>query len=192
MSRHLPILMAKFPGKVVLNVEDIASLTEYSKGHIYNLSSAEKLPFRIGNQLGDRILVSIVEMSDYLDSALLSGPIPSADQAHPSKRKVGRPRGTTKASLKVQLFQSQLRTAILTVEGQEILMQALRYVEEMSIPSRVDGEYAKEFGLAKLVIQAQIKALRTRFSNVSVSIRASDFDRPTSAEITSEPSPFTP
>ena len=63
-----------FPGKVVLNVDDIASLTDYSKGHIYNLASANRLPFKVGNELGDRILVSIIELSDYLDLTLLSKP----------------------------------------------------------------------------------------------------------------------
>ena len=68
MSRHLPILMAKFPGKLMLDVDDIAAATEYSKGYIYNLVSAKKLPFKLAKDLGGKILVSIVEMSDYMDT----------------------------------------------------------------------------------------------------------------------------
>ena len=47
MSRYLPVLMAKFPGKVMLNVDDIATLTDYFKGHIYNLVSAKRLLFKL-------------------------------------------------------------------------------------------------------------------------------------------------
>jgi hypothetical protein len=64
--------MAKFPDVVMLDIDQIASLTRYSKGHIYNLASADKLPFKPARELGDRILVSIVEMADYLDSKMLS------------------------------------------------------------------------------------------------------------------------
>ena len=58
MSTHLPLLMAKFPGKVLLGVDEVASLLEYSKGHVYNLASAKRLPFKVATDLGDRLLVS--------------------------------------------------------------------------------------------------------------------------------------
>ena len=110
---HLPVLMAMFPGVAMLDVDQIASLTKYAKGHIYNLSSTDKLPFKPAKVLGDKILVSIVEMAAYMDKTMLSDS-PSSAVAVPQveKRKPGRPRGTTKAQLVAHGFQSELRLAI--------------------------------------------------------------------------------
>jgi len=41
-----------FPGKMMLGVDELASLLEYSKGHIYNLASAKKLPFKVATDIG--------------------------------------------------------------------------------------------------------------------------------------------
>lgn len=129
MSRHLPLLQSMFPGKLMLNVDDVASLMSYSKGHIYNLASAKKLPFKIADGLGDRLLVSIIEMADYLDSKLLTQApekvAPEQEAATPTKRKVGRPRGTTKAALQVRCFQAELRTAIYR-QGFNGILEGLR------------------------------------------------------------------
>ena len=171
MSRHLPILMARFPNKVMLNVNDIASLTDYSKGHIYNLASAKKLPFKVGLELGDRILVSIIEMSDYLDSALLSQSPIEAQVPTAMKRKVGRPRGTTKARLQAQLFQSQLKIAILCDEGRDILIEALGYVDEVCASSEVSSAYREEVELDLSVLKVQLKALHSRFHDLSSRLR---------------------
>jgi hypothetical protein len=72
MAIHLRLLMAKFPGRQMLDVDDIAAVTVYSKGHIYNLASSDKPPFKLAKELGNKILVSIVEMADDLDTKLLS------------------------------------------------------------------------------------------------------------------------
>lgn len=69
MSAHLPILQAMFPNKAVLDVEDIAKCLCLSKAHIYRLSSHKKLPFKT-SELSDRVLVSIVEMANYLDGTI--------------------------------------------------------------------------------------------------------------------------
>lgn len=104
--------MAKFPGKVMLDVADIASLTAYSKGHIYNLASAEKLPFVVSKKLGDLILVSIVEMSDYLDRELLTA-VPASPQPKKASKGPGRPRGSTSnKKAMAQAFQAELGIAI--------------------------------------------------------------------------------
>jgi hypothetical protein len=128
--------MAKFPGKLMLDVDDIAAVTVYSKGHIYNLASADKLPFKMAKELGDKILVSIVEMADYLDSKLLSkGERVEASDASstPPKRKVGRPRGTTKAALQVRCFQAELRTALYQYEVQGILGELRSESEKITL-----------------------------------------------------------
>ena len=173
MSRHLPILMARFPGKVMLNINDIASLTDYSKGHIYNLASAKKLPFKVGLELGDRILVSIIEMSDYLDSALLSQSPIQAQLPSAQKRKVGRPRGTTKARLQAQLFQSRLKIAILCDEGRDIFIEAVGYVDNVGAPSEVLSTSRKEVELDMSILKAQLKALHSRFHDLSSHLRYS-------------------
>ena len=173
MSRHLPVLMAKFPGKVMLNVDDIASLTEYSKGHIYNLASAKKLPFKVGNQLGDRILVSVIEMSDYLDSTLLSkaaeGSQPVEDVA-PAKPKVGRPRGTTKAQLAIHGFQSALRTAIYKCEVTGILAELRQTAEEMALVGADTLTCAEKFQSAKSGLLHGVGAAEALFADIEINL----------------------
>jgi len=173
VSRHLPILMAKFPGKVVLNVDDIASLTDYSKGHIYNLASAKKLPFRVGDQLGDRILVSIIEMSDYLDSKLLSKSLEElqpVDVASPAKPKVGRPRGTTKAQLAIHGFQSALRTAIYKYEVNGILTELRQTAEKMSLGDDDSLSCAAKFSVAKMVLMHGVGAAEAQFADIDINL----------------------
>lgn len=95
MSSHLPLLTSMFPGKISLDVDDIASLLHVSKKHIYNLSSAKKLPFKLMDS-SDRILVSIVEMARYLDTQIS---VKQEVKTDPMKdavvvpKKRGRPRG---------------------------------------------------------------------------------------------------
>ena len=114
---HLPVLTSMFPGAAVLNLDQIASLTQYGKGHIYNLISSDKLPFKVNRDMGGKILVSIVEMAAYMDKAMLSEPQPvSADTPKEVKRKPGRPRGSTKAKSELHTFQTELSAAIARVE----------------------------------------------------------------------------
>ena len=120
---HLPVLMAMFPGVAMLDVDQIASLTKYAKGHIYNLSSTDRLPFKPAKELGDKILVSIVEMAAYMDKTMLSdAQIGTVVEPEVVKRKPGRPRGTTKSQLAVLGFQSELRLAINRFEANSASM----------------------------------------------------------------------
>ena len=113
---HLPVLTSMFPGVAMLNLDQIASLTQYGKGHIYNLISGEKLPFKVNRDMGGKILVSIVEMAAYMDKAMLSQPqTVSADTPKEVKRKPGRPRGSTKAKSELHAFQTELSAAIVRV-----------------------------------------------------------------------------
>lgn len=128
MSDHLQVLMSIFPGKVFLDVDDIAKCLGQSKGHIYNLSSAKKLPFQLEWGLGDKIQVSIVEMAKYLDSKLevrKAEPkvTPLANPVVIAKKKLGRPRGPKVT--KIQLaFQAQLQVAIIEHEFRFIMSEA--------------------------------------------------------------------
>ena len=171
MSRHLPVLLAKFPGRVMLNIDDIASLIEYSKGHIYNLASAKKLPFKVAEELGDKLLVSIIEMSDYMDSKLLSRPSgesqPVEETPRP-KRGVGRPRGTTKAQLELHGFQSALRTAIYKFEVNRILTELRGTAEKMALLSDDNLSCSEKFSLAKTGLMHSVGAAEAQFEDIEI------------------------
>lgn len=165
--------MVKFPGKVILNVDDIASLTDYSKGHIYNLASAKKLPFRVGDELGDRILVSIVEMSDYLDSKLLSAPSGGTQlvvNVPPAKPKVGRPRGTTNAQLAIHGFQSALCTAIYKFEVRGILAELRQTAEKMALAGNDTFTCAEKFQTAKTALMLDVGAAEAQFAEIEFNL----------------------
>ena len=114
--KHLPVLMAMFPGVVMLNIDQVATILRCAKGHLYNLCSAERLPFKLSRDVGNRFLISIVEMAAYMDKTMLSEGMPVAEtKVEPTaseKRKPGRPRGSTnkaKAQSQAQLaFQTEL------------------------------------------------------------------------------------
>jgi len=113
---HLPVLTSMFPGVAMLNLDQIASLTKYGKGHLYNLNSCDKLPFKVSRDIGGKILVSIVEMAAYMDKANLSEPpVDTADSPKKVKKGPGRPRGSTKAKSELQAFQAELSAAIARV-----------------------------------------------------------------------------
>lgn len=127
---HLPILIAMFPGKVLLTVDDIAKCLNVSRGHIYNLSSKDRLKLKLYKEEGsDKILVSIIEMARYLDRKL------EPDEKEPSTetpvpqliKKRGRPRGSVS---KIQAaFQTQLSLAIVRHEIEKVLSQVYDDIE---------------------------------------------------------------
>ena len=99
--RHLPVLTAMFPGVLMLDVEQVAKVLDCAKGHLYNLCSKGRLPFKLAQGEGKRFRVSIIELADYMDKTMLTGqpkPEASAQVQVEVKRKPGRPRGSTKAS----------------------------------------------------------------------------------------------
>lgn len=148
MSGHLQVLMSIFPGKVFLDVEDIAKCLGQSKGHIYNLSSAKKLPFQLEWGLGDKIQVSIVEMAKYLDSKLEpKKEEPPAALASPvliEKKKVGRPRGPR--TTKIQLaFQAQLQVAIIKYEFRLVMLEAQETLDDIEFDTSEDRPCLDKF-----------------------------------------------
>ena len=121
-----------FPGKIFLTADDIARVMNYSKGHVYNLSSAKKLPFKLDDH-GDKIQVSIVAMGKYLDSKL-EAPVSSAEIAKPVPtliRKRGRPRNNVS---KLQLaFQAQLSLAIIREEVESVFRDVSESITAFSL-----------------------------------------------------------
>lgn len=148
MSGHLQVLMSIFPGKVFLDVEDIAKCLGQSKGHIYNLSSAKKLPFQLEWGLGDKIQVSIVEMAKYLDSKLepKKEELPAAltSPIIVEKKKLGRPRGPR--TTKIQLaFQAQLQVAIIKYEFRSIMSHAEEAISDIEFDTSEDRACMEKF-----------------------------------------------
>jgi len=148
MSGHLQVLMSIFPGKVFLDVDDIAKCLGQSKGHIYNLSSAKKLPFQLEWGLGDKIQVSIVEMAKYLDSKLEprkeEPPATLASPVYIEKKKVGRPRGPR--TTKIQLaFQAQLQVAIIKYEFRLVMLEAQESLDDIQFDTSEDRPCLDKF-----------------------------------------------
>lgn len=140
--------MSIFPGKIFLDVEDIAKCLGHSKGHIYNLSSAKKLPFQLDWGLGDKVQVSIVEMAKYLDSKLepKKEELPStlASPVYIEKKKVGRPRGPR--ATKIQLaFQAQLQVAIIKHEFRFIMSEAQEAINDIEFDTSEDRPCLDKF-----------------------------------------------
>lgn len=146
-SPNLAMLQQMFPGQVVLNVDEIASLRIWGKRHIYNLSSAKKLPFK-RLAVGD-LKVTLVEMARYLDSQQ-TGEVSHVEL--PEKRKPGRPRGSKSQQLGVALFQSELKLALLKAE-------AIQICQELPIiAAGIDGLNAE----GAFIAEAHVKALAAR------------------------------
>jgi len=159
--------MAMFPGDAMLDVDQIASLTKYAKGTIYNLASVNKLPFKPARDLGDRILVSIVEMAEYMDKTMLSSTGVEIDaEPVPVKKKVGRPRGTTKAQLEIRCFQSDLRTAIYKFEVKGILSGVRESAERMTMLADDSLSCAEKFSLAKTAQLHSVGAAEAQFEDL--------------------------
>ncbi len=134
---HLTLLQTMFPGKILLGVEEIASLLNVSKGHIQNLCYANKLPLKlhVDKSLSNRIQVSIVEMARYLDSKLDAVPVKEESKEPPVpslvvKSKRGRPRGVSRTQMS---FQNALSFAVLK---QEVLLETekfFQYIDEINV-----------------------------------------------------------
>jgi hypothetical protein len=149
MAGHLDVLMSIFPGKIFLDVDDIAKCLGQSKGHIYNLSSAKKLPFQLEWGLGDKVQVSIVEMAKYLDSKLQIQPVKEeklklVNPVIVAPKKVGRPRGITKT--KIQLaFQTSLSMAIMKAEISQTFSIFREELEGLECPPNEEMPCVEKF-----------------------------------------------
>lgn len=86
-----------FPGVVMLNVEQAATILHCAKGHLYNLCSANRLPFKLSRSVDNRFLIFIVELAAYRDKTTLSDAMPVAESEPVvvPRRKPGRPCGST-------------------------------------------------------------------------------------------------
>lgn len=128
LPRHFVMLQSLFPGKVLLDIDDVAKVLDYGKGHLYNLSSAGKLPFKVSCLGGKRIKVSLIELAAHLDRETLSdyqppvAPLPRPEVV--AKKRRGRPRGSTtraKAEGIAMAFQSELLKAVYRQEHQVVM-----------------------------------------------------------------------
>ena len=160
MSGHLPILQSMFPGKLMLDADDIASCMQVSTGHIYNLVSKKTLPIKINHGLGNRVMVSIVQMAQYLDSRLLDSAEKVISVQEPEgKKKVGRPRRSTKARLEVQLFQSSIRAAIYKADALKGMATVIQFVDQFQSAVRSLPAHDSHLNAEVLTLRAQLDAV---------------------------------
>jgi hypothetical protein len=152
MSGHLEILKEMFPQKLFLDVSDIAKCLNLSKGHVYNLSSAKKLPFILDDH-SDKVQVSIVAMARYLDSKIEVNPspiiveeesIPVPDLIKPKKK--GRPRNSQRVQL---AFQSSLQIAIVQEEVSYIFSDMQEKIESLEFNGSEEVSCSDKFNEAK-------------------------------------------
>lgn len=167
MSRHLPLLQAKFPGKILLSADDIARCLEWSKGHVYNLSYTKKLPFPLVEGKGG-VQVSIIALADYLDSTL--SPKPQSAKEHTpvpnliKPRRRGRPRGSI--SKRQMAFQSALSLAIVSYELEVNFTYLAAAIEDVSLSDGPDS-CSEKFDRSKVEIEGLVtKTRRALYASV--------------------------
>lgn len=73
-----------FPGKIWLNVPQVAACLHLSTGHIYNQHSAGSLPFKMKKDQSGRLRASVLDIADYMERQQLL--------AHDGKRLARGPR----------------------------------------------------------------------------------------------------
>jgi len=152
MSGHLEILKEMFPQKLFLDASDIAKCLNISKGHVYNLSSAKKLPFVLDDHT-DKVQVSIVAMARYLDNKIDAPvqlvvveeektPVPDLIQ----KKKRGRPRNSQRSQL---AFQSALQLAIIQEEISYVFRDMQAKIDGLEFNPAEEVTCASKFNEAK-------------------------------------------
>ncbi|MBK7656986.1 MAG: hypothetical protein IPJ18_20175 [Betaproteobacteria bacterium] len=148
-----------------------SSLTENIQGPHLNLASKDQLPFMPARTLGDRILVSIVEMADYPGSNLLTkGAAKEVVQPIEEKKKVGRPRGSTKARLEIPAFQS--------AQNRNLQVRIQLHIDRLAVIRRKVGPLtddatltcAEKFESAKSSMRHSVGLAQSQFSEVELSL----------------------
>lgn len=158
-----------FPSKILLDVDDIASLLHVSKKHIYNLSSAKKLPFRLIDTT-DKILVSIVEIANYLDKQIAPAKKDALKDAVIVQKKRGRPRGAGLAKITLA-FQSALSIAIIKEEARTALSSFFDGVDEIEGESDKTEDAKPNYNEVRdLANQVKVK-LERAFLDVGLNVK---------------------
>ena len=112
-------------------------------------------------------------MADYLDSKLLSQiDVRPSSEPIAVKKKVGRPRGTTKANLEIRCFQSDLRGAIYNLEMQEILVDLRHSAERMMLLVDDSLSCSERFDRAKMVLIDDIGFAEASFEKIAIALEA--------------------
>ncbi len=119
----------------MLDIDQVASLMRYGRGHLYNLSCEGKLPFKVSRGIGNKILVSIVEMANYLDKTMLSEYDPASPQPELVVKKRGRPRGTSSGNSSFTMeFQDELLQAVFRVRTKELFADLRVAFDAIELP----------------------------------------------------------
>lgn len=136
MSIHLPIIQQMFPKKLVLNINEIATLIDTTPDSIYSMIRDAKLPFKL---LGTtrKIQVLVVEIANYLDGKYEM--LRNQDQVETTgvvvPKKVGRPRGSGKRiSPLVPAFQAQLAFAVSQYKATSVIKALEEELQQVRFP----------------------------------------------------------
>lgn len=168
-SSHLPLLREMFPGKIFLGVKDIARCCNVSQGHIYNLSSAKRLPFKVEKSKTVGVGVSILAMAKYLDT-LLDVEVTSTQvpvEAVP-KRKPGRPRKN--GGLTLFSFQSALSFELLAMEARDVMHEVVSMLSSDDT-FRVHAAGADDLKALQVVLEVQARTLSSKMTSISQTLR---------------------
>lgn len=125
-----------FPKKLVLNINEIATLIDTTPDSIYSMIRDSRLPFKL---LGStrKIQVLVVEIANYLDDKYQN--LKNHDQADSAgvivPRKVGRPRGSgSKVSPLLASFQTQLAFAVAQHKANSIIKELEEELQQLAYP----------------------------------------------------------
>lgn len=176
MSSHLPILREMFPGALLLNVEQVASVLVKSPKTISNWYYDETLPFNVVKD-PDGFKVSILELAAYLDSSLTT----NGDFKHTPKKKktpagyvlpeiapvkIGRPRGSKK---KDALFASKLSFACMGMLANNSLTEMYSEVDRVVLDSTNEQALAG-FSEAKNQLLDKVMKARSELASLYLSL----------------------
>lgn len=186
-----------FPNKIMLDVDDIAKALSHSKGHIYNLCSpkmikktGKSLPFKLdGNS--DRILVSIVEIANYMDKDLLTK-TEKQEVEKPSvpsmivkpKPKRGRPIGSGRVSRLEAQFKQELSIAVVRYEFEQVILKVQEDIEALQYQDN-QIPCAEKFDECKLEFSASISNARSSMmsSFLQLGLSNNKIDKPSISKI---------
>ena len=157
---HYEILRDMFPNKLFLDAADIAKCLNVSKGHVYNLASVKvsaktgkSLPFKLDVHT-DKIQVSIIAMSRYLDSTIDDGIQTEVEEKEDvvsvpdliQSKKRGRPKNS---KTNILAFQSELKLEILKEEVSWMFNDMQEKIDELEYPSSEEIACSVKFKDAK-------------------------------------------
>lgn len=168
-SKHLPLIQQAFPGKLILNIEEIATLIDTTSNGIYAMIRDNDLPFRLIGK-SRKIQALAVDIATYLDN--LYEKLESKDAEEKigviQHKRRGRPRKTYPNEIStVRAFQVELSFAISQHKSKTILneieekLTAIQFIDD-------DRECYEKFNENKAEMESAISKAYTQIEVFSL------------------------